>query len=139
MPTTLLKSPVIKRSVTVNGRKTAVSIETAFWDELKSIAAERSTSLNKLIAEIDADRQRVHLSSALRLVVLATALHRGEGGPTTEKQRPEERDPPERVSQSYVARPLTPQAGGATQSHQADAARGAGNLQPLSQFEVSAG
>ena len=71
MPTTLLKSPIVKRSVTVNGRKTAVSIETAFWDELKSIAAERASSLNKLISEIDEDRQRVNLSSALRLVVLA--------------------------------------------------------------------
>jgi predicted DNA-binding ribbon-helix-helix protein len=71
MPTTLLKSPIIKRSVTINGRKTAVSIETAFWDELKSIAAERASSLNKLISEIDKDRQRVNLSSALRLVVLA--------------------------------------------------------------------
>lgn len=57
--------------MTLNGHKTAVSIETAFWDELKSIAAERESSLNKLISKIDEDRQRVNLSSALRLVVLA--------------------------------------------------------------------
>ena len=68
---TLYKSPVKKRSVIVNGRNTGVSLEQAFWDELKKIAAERGSSLNKLISEIDADRQRTNLSSALRLFVLA--------------------------------------------------------------------
>ena len=37
---TLHRSPVIKRAVTINGRKSSVSIETAFWDELKAIAAD---------------------------------------------------------------------------------------------------
>jgi predicted DNA-binding ribbon-helix-helix protein len=71
MPPTLLKPAVIKRSVVINSKKTSVSLEQAFWDEVKAIAAERQSSLNRLISEIDEDRQRVNLSSALRLVVLA--------------------------------------------------------------------
>jgi len=65
------KSPIIKRSVNINGHKTSVSLEAPFWVELKSIAAERKVPLGHLISMIDANRQRGNLSSALRLFVLA--------------------------------------------------------------------
>jgi hypothetical protein len=39
------KSPIIKRSVNINGHKTSVSLEAPFWVELKSIAAERKVLL----------------------------------------------------------------------------------------------
>lgn len=60
---------VRKRSVTIAGHRTSVSVEDAFWDELGRIAAARGMSLNALIGEIDAARDG-NLSSAIRLAVL---------------------------------------------------------------------
>lgn len=62
-------SELRKRSVLVAGHKTSVSLEAAFWDELRAIAAARDLSLNGLIAEIDRTRTG-NLSSAIRLHVL---------------------------------------------------------------------
>jgi len=60
-----------KRSVTVGGHRTSYSVENAFQDELKEIAAARGISLAALIAEVDAARPAgTSLSSALRLHVL---------------------------------------------------------------------
>ncbi|WP_421997101.1 ribbon-helix-helix domain-containing protein [Reyranella sp.] len=60
-----------KRSVTIGGHRTSVSLEDAFWDELTAIAGRRGVSLNALVAEIDHGRgERRNLSSALRLHVL---------------------------------------------------------------------
>ncbi len=61
-----------KRSVTIAGHRTSVSLEAAFWGALKEIAAARGVSLNDLIAEVDRTRAS-NLSSALRVFVL-TAL-----------------------------------------------------------------
>jgi predicted DNA-binding ribbon-helix-helix protein len=66
-----MKSPIIKRSVTLHAHKTSVSLEQPFWLELKSVAAERKIALHRLISEIDGNRQHGNLSSALRLFVLA--------------------------------------------------------------------
>ena len=60
-----------KRSVSIDGHRTSVSLEDAFWAELAAIARERGLSLNALIAEIDHLRNAPgNLSSALRLYVL---------------------------------------------------------------------
>lgn len=59
-----------KRSIVIAGHATSVSLEQAFWDELKAIADARGTSVNQLVAEIDAGRAG-NLSSAIRLFVLA--------------------------------------------------------------------
>jgi predicted DNA-binding ribbon-helix-helix protein len=67
-----MKSPVAKRSVVINGHKTSISLEDAFWSAAKEIAAERGLTLSELIAMIDNDRGgRGNLSSALRLFILA--------------------------------------------------------------------
>ncbi len=59
-----------KHSVVLDGHKTSVSLEPAFWRALACIAAAEGRSLNALIA--DADKSRTgNLSSALRLYVLA--------------------------------------------------------------------
>jgi predicted DNA-binding ribbon-helix-helix protein len=58
-----------KRSVLIAGHKTSVSLEGAFWDELRAIAAERDMPLGRLIEEIDM-RRGGNLSSAIRLFVL---------------------------------------------------------------------
>ena len=62
-----------KRSVTITGHATSVSLEEAFWRRLKQIARRRGLSLNALIAEIDGDRPDTapgNLSSAIRVFVL---------------------------------------------------------------------
>jgi predicted DNA-binding ribbon-helix-helix protein len=58
-----------KRSVVLAGHRTSVSLEEAFWDTLKEIAAARGLSLNRLVAEVDGGRAG-NLSGALRVFVL---------------------------------------------------------------------
>lgn len=58
-----------KHSVLLDGHQTSISMEDAFWDQLKSIAKTRGVSLNKLVTEIDHART-TNLSSALRVFVL---------------------------------------------------------------------
>ena len=72
-------SAVEKRSVTIRGHRTSFSLEKPFYDDLVTIAAERSISLAALVAEIDDTRTRdANLSSALRLYVLAWAKRGGK-------------------------------------------------------------
>ncbi len=71
-----------KHSVTIAGHRTSLSLETAFWEELKAAAAARGQSVNALIAEIDAARSG-NLSSAVRVWVLRRA-RRGDNGRETE-------------------------------------------------------
>ncbi|GAB5445945.1 ribbon-helix-helix domain-containing protein [Gymnodinialimonas sp.] len=60
-----------KRSLTLQGHRTSVSLEDAFWAELQSIAQERGQSMNALVAEIDAARGvSAGLASAIRVHVL---------------------------------------------------------------------
>lgn len=59
-----------KRSLTLHGHRTSVSLETAFWDEFRAIAAARDVPLNRLAAEIDDNRGDIGLASAIRLFVL---------------------------------------------------------------------
>jgi predicted DNA-binding ribbon-helix-helix protein len=62
----------LKRSVTISGHRTSVSLEAEFWQALTEIAAETKRPLAKLIDEIDKrDGRGNNLSSALRVFVLA--------------------------------------------------------------------
>ncbi|WP_158046569.1 ribbon-helix-helix domain-containing protein [Skermanella pratensis] len=65
-----MDSAIRKRSVTIAGHSTSVSLEAAFWDALKDIAADRGVSVNALIEAIDEGRSG-NLSSAIRVFVLA--------------------------------------------------------------------
>ena len=65
-----MKSQVVKRSIVIATHKTSVSLEDAFWNGLKEIAANRNVALSDLVSSIDADRKHGNLSSALRLFVL---------------------------------------------------------------------
>ena len=60
-----------KRSVSIRGHRTSLSLEDGFWEELARIAQLRGTSVAGLIAEIDNNRSG-GLSSAVRLFVLDT-------------------------------------------------------------------
>ncbi|MCO6392273.1 aryl-sulfate sulfotransferase [Aliihoeflea aestuarii] len=64
-------SGVTKRSLSIRGHSTSISLEDGFFDELMRIARDRSLSFAALVAEIDERRdRRTNLSSALRLYVL---------------------------------------------------------------------
>lgn len=66
-----------KRSILLNGHKTSVSLEDAFWRGLCDIAAGQKRSVSRLINEIDTARgAKVNLSSAVRLYVLGHFLSR---------------------------------------------------------------
>jgi predicted DNA-binding ribbon-helix-helix protein len=67
-------APPEKRSLTLRGHRTSVSLEPAFWAAFREIAADRGIAVNALAAEIDAARPpEVGLACALRLYVLARA------------------------------------------------------------------
>jgi hypothetical protein len=70
-----MKSPVVKRSIIIGKHKTSVSLEDAFWQGLKDIAASRRVPLRNLVASIDTERQHGNLSSAVR----ARLLPKGHG------------------------------------------------------------
>ena len=64
-------SPPKKRSLTLRGHRTSVSLEDEFWAAFREIAAEDGRPLNALAAEIDAARDlATGLASAIRLFVL---------------------------------------------------------------------
>ncbi|MGB0182024.1 MAG: ribbon-helix-helix domain-containing protein [Candidatus Puniceispirillales bacterium] len=69
---------MIKRSMTINGHRTSISLETAFWDALQRISNQKGCSLARLVADIDIERSKKlgttaevgGLSSAIRLYIL---------------------------------------------------------------------
>lgn len=64
-----MKSLVVKRSIAIDGHKTSVSLEEAFWNGLKEIAADRDLTLSELVTAINSERLNANLSSAVRLFV----------------------------------------------------------------------
>ena len=65
-----MRSAIVKRSITFDGHQTSVSLEDAFWAELKQIAHLQRMSVSKLIGAICAARKEGNLSSAVRVFVL---------------------------------------------------------------------
>ena len=65
-----MKSQVIKRSVMIDGHKTSISLEDAFWSSLMEIAHAERATMSELVAKIDKTRKQGNLSSAVRLFVL---------------------------------------------------------------------
>jgi predicted DNA-binding ribbon-helix-helix protein len=65
---------VVKRSLVIAGHRTSISLEDAFWRELKILAKKRAQSINALVAEIDVNRGRANLSSAIRVYLLESAI-----------------------------------------------------------------
>lgn len=70
-----------KRSLTIAGHRTSVSLEEPFWEALKEIAVSKGVTVAALIAAIDDRRDGVNLSSALRLHVLAHYRDRAARAP----------------------------------------------------------
>ena len=68
----------VKRSLTLQGHRTSVSLEPEFWAGFREIAAARGLALNALAAEIDAGRApETGLATAIRLAVLRFYRDRG--------------------------------------------------------------
>ncbi|WP_204114609.1 ribbon-helix-helix domain-containing protein [Shimia biformata] len=62
----------IKRSLTLKGHRTSVSLEEEFWQAFRDIAEEKGRPINALAADIDAKRDlETGLATAIRLYVLA--------------------------------------------------------------------
>ena len=70
----LYRGPV-KRSVTIAGHQTSISLEPAFWAALEAHAASGGLPLNAVVARIDAERigapDPPNLASAIRLWLFA--------------------------------------------------------------------
>ena len=73
---------MIKRSMTINGHRTSISLEADFWQALQHIAQRQGCSLARIFADIDIERsKRISsgqdvggLSSAIRLYILAELM-----------------------------------------------------------------
>ena len=62
----------VKHSVTLQGHRTSISLEDAFWRAFRDIAEVLDMPINALAAEIDEARDiEVGLASAIRVYVLA--------------------------------------------------------------------
>ena len=60
----------LKRSLTIAGHRTSLSLEPEFWDALKVAAVAENKSVAALVGEIDAGRDGRNLSSAIRVWIL---------------------------------------------------------------------
>jgi predicted DNA-binding ribbon-helix-helix protein len=62
--------PPVKRSVTIAGHPTSISLEPIFWAALEERAAEMGLPINALVARIDVERMAAdnppNLTSAIR-------------------------------------------------------------------------
>ena len=60
-----------KRSLTIAGHRTSISLEPEFWAALKSLSLQNGNSVPELVRRIDSQRGERNLSSAIRVFVLA--------------------------------------------------------------------
>lgn len=62
--------PPVKRSVTIAGHPTSISLEPVFWDALEASSVQRGLPVNALVARIDVERMEAadppNLTSAIR-------------------------------------------------------------------------
>lgn len=66
-----MSGPPVKRSLSLRGHRTSVSLEEPFWHEFRAIAQAEGKAINALAAEIDATRElETGLASAIRVYVL---------------------------------------------------------------------
>jgi predicted DNA-binding ribbon-helix-helix protein len=68
----------VKRSFTIGGHRTSISLEAPFWEALKAAATREGIPLSQMIARIDKERGGTGLSSAVRVWLLA--YYRNDAG-----------------------------------------------------------
>lgn len=66
----------VKRSLSIAGHRTSVSLEEPFWNQLKLIAAHDQLSVAALVGQIDATREpgSGSLSGSIRVFILNRLL-----------------------------------------------------------------
>lgn len=60
----------VKRSFTIGGHRTSISLEAPFWEALREIAKLEKKSLAQLVQGVDVGRDDGGLSSAVRIWIL---------------------------------------------------------------------
>ena len=70
-------SQIRKRSISLAGHKTSISMEDEFWDGLRTLARLKEETLQTLIGQIDSQRGKLNLCSAIRLEILREARRGG--------------------------------------------------------------
>ena len=67
-----------KRSLTIKGHRTSVTLEDKFWEEFCKIANRKKISVNELASQLDSTRElnSVSLASLIRNLVLVDLLNR---------------------------------------------------------------
>ena len=67
-----------KRSLTLKGHRTSVSLEDKFWEEFRKIAERQNISINELASQLDVNRElnSISLASLIRDLVLNDLLQR---------------------------------------------------------------
>ncbi len=65
-----------KRSLTIAGHRTSITLEDAFWRELKHAAGEMGLSVTALVSAVDAARPPAGLSAAIRVFLLEWRIAR---------------------------------------------------------------
>lgn len=66
----------LKRSLTIAGHRTSLSLEAEFWAALTEAAKSENKSVAGLAGEIDATRGERNLSSAIRVWLLRRASNK---------------------------------------------------------------
>lgn len=69
----MAEGDIKKRSITIAGHRTSITLEDVFWDALKEIATSKAISRQNLIEKIDKERT-TSLSSSLRVYALKESL-----------------------------------------------------------------
>lgn len=77
-----MKSGIKRHSVVINGRKTNIMLEDAFWESLKDIVQEERTTLRALLTSIHKKRTTSNMSSAVRLYVFEYYRSQASDEPT---------------------------------------------------------
>ena len=75
-----------KRSLTIHGHRTSISLEEPFWVALNDIAKPRQQSVASLVQMIDQERVG-GLSSAIRMFILAELRHQLAASTTTKTSK----------------------------------------------------
>jgi predicted DNA-binding ribbon-helix-helix protein len=69
-------SAVIKRSLSIAGHRTSISLEEPFWRLLGAEAEAEGLSIPALVERIDRARRGTNLSSAIRVHLISALMER---------------------------------------------------------------
>lgn len=75
----------IKRSFSIKGHRTSLSLEDAFWVALNDVASQEGITPTALVARIDEQRHGAGLSSAVRVYLLKHYRHLQPNDPAEEE------------------------------------------------------